>query len=388
MSEFAPNQKEVLMITIRPGSHAYELMILLANVGELPVASLDLLGSARTWKALINKLTKSQWLFFPDSGKKIQCILLNVTGKGKYKTVRLYKGGLPALKLLNADAYDYYMEYSSNHQMAGDQAHIERNHRVAEAAVMCRNAGIEIRPYMLPQLQADRIYRRSFIAPTFYNGRDLKKLKQDELSKTMYSRMVGAIFSPGGGYVVYNTRNALMKWHGSGEFKALMDVLEISRLNTDLPEFRSAVLFGRDYQIALRTLEDISNSRRMDLRFDATYHQIHFIPMSSFGAEMLRILTLPDWKQNLLEALFEPEVLSNDRGTFEYDAKVDGTYILCHFDGDIARLMRFRGAIQDMPGRYEVLCYPEQVTFLRAYLGEEVSLKVLSMDEIKGFLDI
>ena len=46
--------------------------------------------------------------------------------------------------------------------MAGDQAHIERNHRVAEAAVMCQNAGIEIRPYMLPQLQADRIYRRSF----------------------------------------------------------------------------------------------------------------------------------------------------------------------------------------------------------------------------------
>lgn len=241
---------------------------------------------------------------------------------------------------------------------------------------------------MLPQLQADRIYHRSFTAPAFYNGRDLKKLKQDELSKTMYSRMVGAIFSPGGGYVVYNTRNALMKWHGSGEFKALMDVLEIARLNTDLPEFRSAVLFGRDYQIALRTLEDISKSRRMDMRFDATYQHIHFIPMSSFGAEMLRILTLPDWKQNLLEALFEPEVLSNDRGTFEYDAKVDGTYILCHFDGDITRLMRFRGAIQDIPGRYEVLCYPEQVTFLRTYLGEEVSLKVLTMDEIKGFLDI
>lgn len=375
------------MITIRPGSHAYELLLLLANVGEFPIASLDLLGSARTWKALINKLTKSQWFFFPDSGKKIQCILLNVTGKGKYKTVRLYKGGLPALKLLNEDAYDYYMEYSSNHQMAGDQAHIERNHRVAEAAVMCRNAGIEIRPYMLPQLQADRIYRRSFTGPTFYNGRDLKKLKQDEMNKTMYSRMVGAIFSPGGGYVVYNTRNALMKWHGTGEFKALMDVLEISRLNTDLEDFRSAVLFGRDYQIALRTLEDISKSRRMDMRFDATYPFIHFIPMSSFGCDMLRILTLPDWKRNLLESLFESEELSNDRGSFEYDALVDGTYILCHFDGDITRLMRFRGAIKDRPGRYEVLCYPEQVAFLRTYLGENVSLKVLTMDEIKAFFD-
>ena len=49
--------------------------------------------------------------------------------------------------------------------------------------------------------------------------------------------------------------------------------------------------------------------------------------------------------------------------------------------------MRFRGAIKDRPGQYEVLCYPEQVAFLRTYLGEDVSLKVLTMDEIKAFLD-
>ena len=41
------------MITLRPGSHAYRLLLLLAICGEYPHRSLHLLGSIRTLEELV-----------------------------------------------------------------------------------------------------------------------------------------------------------------------------------------------------------------------------------------------------------------------------------------------------------------------------------------------
>lgn len=52
------------------------------------------------------------------------------------------------------------------------------------------------------------------------------------------------------------------------------------------------------------------------------------------------MLTAPDWKEWLLELLFEPDTRSYGNGLFEYDARVENVYILSHLDGDLARLYR------------------------------------------------
>ena len=44
------------MITLRPGSHAYRLLLLLAICGEYPHRSLHLLGSIRTLEELVRRL--------------------------------------------------------------------------------------------------------------------------------------------------------------------------------------------------------------------------------------------------------------------------------------------------------------------------------------------
>lgn len=125
--------------------------------------------------------------------------------------------------------------------------------------------------------------------------------------------------------------------------------------------------------VALNTLLESDRSKRTEFRFDIVYRNIYFIPMDESGIRQLHILSVPDWKEKLLDLLFEPDIRSYDRGLFEYDACVNGVYVLSHLDGDLARLVRFREAIENQKGKFEVLCFPHQMHFLREYLGQLVT---------------
>ena len=97
------------MITIRPGSHVHTLLSILPFVGEYPMSALRLLGSVRSYKDLIHKLTQVQEFRFPNSDERFTCRLLNVCGRGNGKTVRFHKSALPLLKWWDEDMYRLYM---------------------------------------------------------------------------------------------------------------------------------------------------------------------------------------------------------------------------------------------------------------------------------------
>ncbi len=372
------------MLHFRPGSQVWQLITLLSFVGEFPYQSLFMLGSERVYKSLVSRLTVTQTFRHYQTGAEITCRLLTVSGKGGYKTIRFYKGALPILDWLYPGAYGYYMNAFWNHRFPGDVAHRERNHRVAEAAAICMKSGIEARPYRLPKLQNEK--RLSVIpgGPVLYPAKDLKRVGGTEMSKTMFTRMTGALFAAGECYAVYNTREAVMKWSGMGEFKALHSLMETSRLNADIGQVNGAVLLGQSEEVALKTLLESDKSRRMEFRFDSIYRHIYFIPMDGDGIRQLQLMTVPDWKEKLLDLLFDPEVRSYDRGLFEYDACVDGVYILSHLDGDIARLIRFREAVENQREKFEVLCLPYQAQFLREYLGTLAGIKVIDIGLVEA----
>lgn len=371
------------MLHFRPGSQVHRLVTLLGIVGEFPARSLHLLGNERVYKVLVHKLTQPQTFRCYHTGTEMTCRLLTLSGKGQDKSIRLYKGALPILEWLHKDAYRYYMEMFWNHRFPGDAAHRERNHRVAEAATMCMCAGVEFRPYLLPQLQNTEILHLIPNDPVFYLAKDLKKVGGDEMNKTMFTRLVGSLFSGSSCYAVYNTRAAVMKWNGMGEFKTLHSLLEIGRLNAGITQIDSALLFGASDETALQTMLESDKSRRPEFRFDAIYRHVYFVPMNEHGIRMLRILALPDWNERLLDLLFEPAQRSYNKGNFEYDACVDGVFVLSHLDGDLARLIRFRDAIQNQKVPTEVLCYPHQVPFLREYLGQTAELKTIGIDSVE-----
>ena len=192
--------------------------------------------------------------------------------------------------------------------------------------------------------------------------------------------MVGAIYSSSICYAVYNTRNAVMKWNGMGEFKTLHSLIETGRLNAGVSQVDSAILFGESDSAAMNTLLASDKTKRLEFRFDAIYQHIYFVPMNDCGIRQLRILMLPDWNRKLLDLLFDPETQSNYQGSFEYDAYINGIYILSHLDGDIARLIRFREALAAQPGlKAELVCFPFQTGFVREYLCGLAAIKTIDI---------
>jgi hypothetical protein len=124
------------------------------------------------------------------------------------------------------------------------------------------------------------------------------------------------------------------------------------------------------------------------LRFDRVFTSIHFIPLDGNGVRLLKLLILPDWNERLLSALFDPGQRSYNRGSIEYDAVVNGTKILSHLDGDVARLIRFREALTPQTGSADVLCFPWQTGFIKAYLNGRAGLRELDMNAVEAALGI
>ncbi len=377
------------MIHIRPGSQAGSLAAILSVVGEYPYSSLQLLGNERCLRRTVKKLTEKNVLYNSESGEKLFCKCLNLSGKGSGKTIRLYKDALPILNWISSDAFSTYMHISKNHKFSGDIWHIERNHRIAEAVAMCMRSGVEYRPYALPHLQNKKIIS---VIPnnviSFYPSWCLKNINQLELNKTMYTRIVGAIFSHQKCFAIYNTRNALMRWNGMGEFKALHSLIEIARWNANIATIDSAILFGRTNKVLLSTLMANEQNSRVEFRFDGIYKHIHFIPLSDTGIRLLKIICLPEVQRSLLNILFESDSIANGLGLFEYDAYVNQKYILSHLDGDVTRLIRFKEAL--LSNRYdsEVVCFDFQADYVNAFLAGLATVKVIEMSLVETELGL
>ena len=374
------------MITLRPGSQTWRLLQLLCAVGEHPACSLHLLGSERYYEALVHRLEIPQ-VFRSDEGVLLgQFKVLNVSGRHEKRTIRLNKAALPLLDLLHPNARESYLAMTGGHRFSGSTAHVLRNHRVAESVALCMAAGVEMRPYRLPKLQKDSITKTVPAAPSFYMARQVKELEMGELSKTIFTRLTGALFTPGQCYAVYNTRDAVMKWSGMGEFKAAHHLTELARMNAGVASVDHALLFGADLDTALSTLLESDQSRRMELRFDRIYPHIHFIPMDQRGIRLLRLICLPDWQEQLLSALFPSELRVAVPGSLECDARDGDTLIFSHLDCDIARLLRLRQGLDCSSVPYEVLCFPWQTPLIRRYLGGRVQYQELPIDALEDAL--
>jgi len=373
------------MITIRPGSHVHPLLSILPFVGEYPMSALRLLGSVRSYKDLIHKLTQVQKFRFPDSDERFTCRLLNVCGRGSRKTLRFHKSALPMLKRWDEDMYRLYMAEYDNNTFSGNARHVNRNHLLAETAVMCLNAGIEASPLYTPELMEETSKNLKHAEPNFYFAREVKRVYENELNKIRYTRLAGMITFWNGVYVVYNLRDEMPKWIADGETKILWhmeSMFEPLRQHYH-PFQKAALMFGADYNIALDLLQKIKENKKQDNGFFRTYNQILFVPMDDFGVRLLRILTLDNWRKKLLDTLFEPEQYTTSWGFLQFDLLVDGIDTCCFLNGDIRNLFNFRDTIlmrkegllrHGLVVGHKVICYQEQLAMVKGSFGDLVEM--------------
>ena len=336
------------MLLFKPGSHLHWLLTALAVTGEIPVSSLHLFGNRRSMRDLITKLTLVQDYRNSETGDTMRCQLLTLVGKGENKSVRLLRSGLPLLDWIGAR--DYHEAAFWVHNFQSDLTHREPLFRFAEAALMFLQAGAEIRPWVMPSLEDAGLLLE---VPLLYSSRELKKLRDGELKKIQYARVIGAVYSRSAAISVFNTRNAVMKWNGMGELKARLSLGDLAQRNTSASKIDSAVLFGNSTEVAVRTVDALYKNRRLELRFDGVYRYISY-----------------------------------NRGIFEYDGLVDGVHVFSFFDGDLARLVRLREALEEEHYPCQLLCFPFQVSLAKQVLGDLVDIRINEPGDVLNALGV
>lgn len=365
------------MINILPGSHAVDIITILSVAGEFSFSSLRLLGNDAVIRRLVNSMSTPQEILLGDTRYNGQ--LLTVSGSGQFRSVKLRKWAYPVLKAIEAD--EYYRATFGGKNFTGCIKNKDRNYRVAECIMMFFRAGMEFRPYMLPKLQNDQIKLVVPKRPCFYLAKDLKKLDKDGLPKTQFTGVTGLLFINRQAYAVYNTRSSLMKWNGAGERKTVENMTSIARMNAGCEKADSAIMFYENDKIAIETVRDIKANEQLDLGFINIYPKIYLIPLGEEGVRQLKLFVRPKWFERAIRYLFEDNVELNP--FFAVDATIDGAKILCFFDGNVARLIRFKNWIMSNHYEFGVACFPHQEKIVKEYFGFEVQLRVVPMDEIE-----
>ena len=372
------------MKILKPGSQLHRLISLLSVCGEFPVKSLGLLGNKRLYRRVVSECTIPVTVQNPTTKETLSLPKIFIlTGKGRIKSIRLYKGARPILTWIGEGEYYDSICYGFNMPMT--QAHVDRNHRVAETLAAFMDAGFYYLPHTLPKLKSEGINRVITTQPLAYSSRMLKFSDDGEVNKTGFSRITGAVFAGGDCYAVYNTRNAVMKWSGEGEMKMKVNINLLSIVNSGVDHARLPMLFfGASHEIAFRSMIAMRKGTNIRFRFDMFAPRIHFVPLNRYGARFLRFISILGWRDHLLELLFDEDQIAKHTN-FEYDAKINGTHILSHLDSDLCRLNRFREAIISLGNtteKYEVLCFEWQYDFVKKFLGDLAKVTVISFDAV------
>ena len=176
-----------------------------------------------------------------------------------------------------------------------------------------------------------------------------------------------------------------------------METMFYALSHNDHPFYRSSLMFGDNYNVALELLRELKETKKLDYGLFRTYNQILFIPMDDFGARFLRLVTSVNWQEKLLYSLFEPKQCTTSWGCLSFNVFVDGIDTYCFLNGDIRNLFNFRDTIlMRIEGMlpsgtvrgHKVICYPEQLAFVQEFLGNLAEYATVTMDAVENVLDL
>ena len=119
-----------------------------------------------------------------------------------------------------------------------------------------------------------------------------------------------------------------------------------------------------DYDIALSTLARYEGGDKSVMLSQQGFNHIHFVPMTAEGRKLLQMMMLPNWKDDLLLYLFAEEQLMVGKGSFTYDALVDGVHMLSFLDSDILKLSAYHRSVKGRDYQWAVYCFDFQFYFL------------------------
>lgn len=377
---------------IREGTSKHDVIYAIGMAGEFPFSSLYMLGDKITYQRAVRKLKEGG--------------VLTVLGNAQNKTIRLTQKGVDLLYELNPILHEKYLITTNNHHFSsmnqknkGGQTSYRR-HRMAEVFCSMNHMGVFMYPDEKSEIvltsNRDAIQDDSYV---YYSSTELKHADARQRYKTEFTRILGALFSPGGVYATYNVNNGTIKWNSQGEQKAIVLLNHIIAANCSegymkTRKQKSAVLFAKNDDAILELLESRSKTKDSNgfelLSFDNVFDDMHVVTMDLPGYRQLNIMMGANWlnliKTHLLNVPYEE--LSKSTIYDKYDI-VTKSYSFLFFDCNINKIARFKMLMEDVPdANFVIYCYPWQTDLVRNIFSGDFSVETVEYEDMKSIISI
>lgn len=352
----------------------YTLLELVAISGELPANQLCRLPGGDSYKLNVVRALKSQKLlrtYYRDG-------------------VRGYRLTASAKKALCRDVperFSFSLSVSAETNLVKSEITRRlRLHRVAEATLTMKNAGVLIFRDEKPDVfspEWEKTDSLSITAPAFYTSREIKEMGT-VFAKIRGARSVGVLLTPADVFVVYDLGNSLMKWEYKSEMrtKALMKtVLCRERLPHQYPpEAVQGLLLADSMEQAYDILKE--NEGRQYFILDGNYEHFYFLTNDRKGERLLSLLCSRALTEQLTDILYADLYECDFAGNLECDAADrDGEPVLLSFFCDLPRIKRFDTALQLQNKCGTLICFDSQREALERYCSDRVKFQTIDFEK-------
>lgn len=382
------------MIHINENCQAFQLLSMLAVVGEYPLRQLHLLGNPRMYRDTLRRMCQQQEYINDSTKEKVSTKALTITGKGFQRSVRLLQGAEPLLKWLGAS--EYYGEAYGQYNFSGGEKHRNRNFKIAETTAFCKSAGYEYRPYRMPMLYLPQKEfswsdepnptKRIPSYPCIYPIRILKGGKDEGQKKTVFTRLTGVLFVEEQVYAMYNLGDEMQKLWENSEIKMKYLLSSVNLVNGCGYCAYSCIFLTNDGMSAIKSLRYLYNKRK-NKKKDHTgtefYYSVHWVPLTDEGKRFLRFFSVPDWDYKIEEVLFS----NKNRDPFLPSTYwVDDERVYSFLTGNIAELICFKKAVIKIKASFRIYCFSYQIPFLKIFFDNKALFGIVRFEQVEKLL--
>ena len=265
-----------------------------------------------------------------------------------------------------------------------------RLYQKAETYLTLLHADIPFFPDQKPDIfcsgrEAGSVTLRSL--PLFYSSREIKNLG-GITTKIRNSRSIGVLLAPHCAFAIYNTGDHILKWEYKPEvrFNAFLQHYLQGFPYSGHPQIR-AVLSGSDMDTAYRLMTSNGGYKKSLFIADNSFGYFHYIPNTSEGEAVLKLLVSPKLTDQLNQLLLSDLNPRRDDLPIEHDA-IDsaGNPVVLAYDFDIHRINRFNTGLNVYGRSGTLICFDFQVPCLEKYLTANVRFSSIDLAKFKrGF---
>lgn len=310
--------------------------------------------------------------------------LVTVYNKDKIKGYRLTTAGKDYLLYTNRERFQFFLTQSSDTNLirTGLQRRM-RLHKSAGAYLTMKNAGIEIFQDKKPNLSELDASTTDQAPLWYYSSREIKSMGQN-YAKVKNSRSVGVLVAPDDFYIVYNTGGGNIRWFTNAESRLMYEInylMSQAGLGRDSFRYNKGIMLADSLEQFEQFLPD-KKDKAVFPKEGGGYWNMHWIPNTSEGEAMLRLLCDPEL-QNRLNTWISKAIAVEpmEHPAYDCDGMInDEEPVLFCYTMDMARFFRLLYSLQSREMDGYVVCFDFQLDLLEKCCGEISDIQFAVMD--------